>query len=118
MVGDYFKAKDAGLLQSQDQATELITWLRSKTFVLALLRDIRVASGLKPLTIIRAVISRWTAHYLAYQRLLEMRQALCILVTNPSTVGQIISGDSRARQKSESMIKIISDIQFWSNLDL
>ena len=35
MVGDYFKSK-AGVLEFADQASELITWLHSKTLILAL----------------------------------------------------------------------------------
>ena len=42
MVGDYFKSK-AEILVYTDEASDLITWLRSKTLVLALLREVQQA---------------------------------------------------------------------------
>jgi uncharacterized protein (DUF2384 family) len=46
-------------------ATELIAWLRSKTRVLYEL----------PWAVLRAVITRWTAHYVAFRRLTVPRAA-------------------------------------------
>ncbi|SJK98740.1 uncharacterized protein ARMOST_02009 [Armillaria ostoyae] len=65
IVRDYFKADQDFLLYSP-LATELITWLRSKTFLLALIREAQLRKGASMVTVIRAVITRWTAHYLAF----------------------------------------------------
>ena len=65
IVGDLFKVKD-DYGKYGNMAQELITWLRSKTQVLALLCDIQMATMGKTLTIIRAVLTRWISHYLAY----------------------------------------------------
>jgi hypothetical protein len=70
-VGDFFKS-DAEFLQYTDKATELIGWLQGKTYVLALLREVQRTNSLRILTVIRAVLTRWTAHYLAYRHLLEI----------------------------------------------
>ena len=68
VVGDYFKCT-AAFLTYTDRASDLITWLRSKTYVLAQLRHIQqtvTRIDKSPLTVIRPVFTRWTAHYLAY----------------------------------------------------
>ena len=71
IVGDFFKS-DTEFLQYTDKATELIGWLRGKTYILALLREVQQTNSLHVLAVIRAVLTRWTAHYLAYRRLLEI----------------------------------------------
>jgi hypothetical protein len=80
IVGDYFKCTISIHSQYTNQATELITWLRSKTQVLGMMRDIQIAmseSNQQPaLAVIRPVITRWTAHYLAYKRLLNIKWVL------------------------------------------
>lgn len=65
VVGDFFESHST-LLSTSTYADELITWLQSKSQVLALLcgkcRELR----LNVASVLRAVITRWTAHYLAY----------------------------------------------------
>lgn len=70
IVGDFFKS-DTEFLQYTDKATELIGWLWGKTYILAL-REVQQTNSLRVLAVIRAVLTRWTAHYLAYRRLLEI----------------------------------------------
>ena len=69
IVGDLFKVKDDYALYG-DMAQELIAWLHSKTHVLAILREIQMATISKTLAILRPVLTRWLSHYLAYRRLL------------------------------------------------
>ncbi|KAF7358758.1 hypothetical protein MSAN_01214800 [Mycena sanguinolenta] len=120
IVGDYFKV-DKGFLKYSKQATELITWLRSKTFVLALIRQIQSENGSHPLAIIRAVLTRWTAHYLAYCRLLEVKMALKSLVLkdsmHPTNDKLLTTGDKKAKAKAKAMIKTIENPQFWSAIE-
>ncbi|KAI0049656.1 hypothetical protein FA95DRAFT_1488644, partial [Auriscalpium vulgare] len=118
VVGDYFKTKATFLLYTE-QATDLITWLRSKTFVLALLRDIQKGGG-RVRTVIRAVLTRWTSHYLAYDRLLELQPALRALVSTDELRGssnsQVITGDASAKRRATRMVGIIKDSAFWDAL--
>ncbi|KAG2145913.1 hypothetical protein DEU56DRAFT_731895, partial [Suillus clintonianus] len=75
IVGNYFKTSGGTVyLGYSKKASDLISWLRSTTLVLATLRDIHVAlNSTNPshphcvLTVIRAVLTRWTAHYLAFR---------------------------------------------------
>ena len=112
------------MLEYADQATELITWLRSKTQVLALLREVQeLQQRLGPLVIkavIRAVLTRWTAHYLAYSRLLDLRKMLVIMVDADEGRSEnekcIIAGDARSKKKAEGMVTLIKNDVFWKGL--
>ncbi|KAI6145407.1 hypothetical protein BKA82DRAFT_3981667, partial [Pisolithus tinctorius] len=67
IVGDLFKARDDYTVYG-DMAQDLITWLCSKTHVLALLQEIEIQTVTygKTLTILRPVLTHWTSHFLAY----------------------------------------------------
>ena len=74
VVYDYFgQPSTLILLKYADTATKLITWLQSKTFVLGLIRAIQECNiSSQMLAVIHAVLTRWTAHYLAFKQLLEL----------------------------------------------
>ena len=80
IVGDYFRTKDADFLKYSTKANELISWLRSKKIILARIEDFLKSQGRQPMGVIRPVPTRWTAFYLAYQRLLELRKTLEFLI--------------------------------------
>ena len=106
-----------------DKATRLITWLRSKTLVLAMIRKVRADANLTSLSVIRAVLTRWTAHYMAYQRLLKLQPALESVVANDAMQSRdedktVITGDAKAKRKSCQMVAIIKDSLFWHSLRL
>ena len=120
VVGDYFKS-NASVLDFTDRATELIAWLRSKTQLLALLRAIHARLGKNAAkTVIRAVLTRWTAHYQAYARLLDLRFVLVIVVTpdkdQPENEMCIFSGDAKAKKKAKEMVALINNDDFWKAL--
>ena len=122
IVGDYFKTETT-FVQYSKMACDLISWLRSKTYVLAGLRDIQIQSGKMPLTAICAVITRWTAHYLAFRRLLELKLPLRALVNQDAMApsGQQILvplGSTAAnKRKAHEMVAIIENPTFWLSLD-
>jgi hypothetical protein len=113
VVGDFFKS-NAEVLDYTDKASDVITWLRSKTLVLALLHE----KGAK--AVIRAVLTRWTAHYMAYHRLLELRPKLLSILYDdeglPADQKLIVIGDAKAKAKSRAMSQIIYDGLFWQAL--
>jgi len=111
IVGDYFSKSDADDLEFTDDATELITWLRSKTLILAYL----------PKAVIHAVLTRWTAHFQAFSRLCELRPKLLQLVyqdeAEPLERNRIMkTGNAAAQKKAEAMMAIIKNPQFWEAL--
>ncbi|KAF9236931.1 hypothetical protein BU15DRAFT_76419 [Melanogaster broomeanus] len=93
IIGDLFKVKDD---------------YEDKTQVLALLCEIQMASMGKTLAIIRAILTRWLSHYLAYQRLLEVCPTLELLVTKHETA-LLASGKQPAREKTATAIATIKD---------
>ena len=64
VVGDYF-GDQKELIPWTKQATELIGWLCSKSLVLTMLHKVHKQAGLPALSVLRAVLTRWTAHYMA-----------------------------------------------------
>lgn len=121
VVGDYFKSK-AEALEFTDEVTELIGWLRSKTLILGLLREVQAAlsgrGGIK--AIIRAVLTRWTMHYQAYRRLRELRNMIITVVEEdeklPIKESKVITGDTRGKEKAKKMVQLIKNARFWDSL--
>jgi hypothetical protein len=83
---------------------------------------VQIRNGKTALTVIRAVLTRWTAHYLAFKRLLELQHPLRALVNNDAMAppDQLIlnplSGTVANRRKAHEMIAIIEDSGFWHSL--
>jgi hypothetical protein len=120
VVGKYFKS-NSDVLKYADDATQLITWLRSKTLILAKIRKVFIDSKARPLAVIRAVLTRWTSHYMAYRRLLDLRLALDAVVANDALQSRdedktVVTGDAKAKRKALQMVKIIKDPLFWHSL--
>ena len=111
-----------------EAASSLITWLRSKTQLLALIHGIQEAMKLMKttlivITIIQAIITQWTSHFTAYEHLLRLSWVLKELVhqdaeeTDPTKQHLCVLGtDITSNQKSLAMIEIINDNAFWSTL--
>jgi len=85
-----------------------------------MLRDIQKGINLtnpsatqKVLSVIRACITRWTAHYLAYRRLLDLLNPLKILVAQERGRGNnphIIVGDAASHRKARKMLELIENL--------
>ena len=80
--------------------------------------------GNVPSSVIRTVITQWTAHYLAYSWLINLCPALMVITTNNSTHVQsrlgshIITGNTAAKNKAKRMIAAILDPRFWNSLTM
>jgi len=119
VVGDYFKSQQQSL-EHMDSATNLIAWLRSKTLLLAILQKAQMDATGSAKAVIRAVITRWTSHYMAIKRLLELKPSLMSVVyadearSTPDKL--IVIGDAKAKRKAHAMIGIIKNPLFWYSL--
>ncbi|KAH9976986.1 hypothetical protein BJV74DRAFT_781355, partial [Russula compacta] len=62
----------------------------------------------------------WTTHFLAYCHLLDLRQALEIIVTQeenwPTHAKLLIKGRCEAKGHAHKMIKLIQNPLFWHSL--
>lgn len=96
--------------------------MRSKSLVLGLIRDTAKKYNHKFFSIIRPVPTRWTAYYLAYNRLLDLKTTLELVVTEDAmhTDDQKllipISGDSKAHKKAREMVGLLKEDLFWEAL--
>ena len=103
-------------------ACDLIAWLWSKTYILAQVREVQGQSGQHPRSVICAILTRWTAHYLAFSRLLELQHPLKVLVNQDAMAEpdkKILVPSSRSKvnkQKVRDMVAIIEDGAFWHTL--
>jgi hypothetical protein len=84
---------------------------------LALLRQAQFQAKGEAASVLRAVLTRWTAHFLAYSRLLDLRASLTSIVyadeARPNPQKLIMTGDAKAKAKAKLMIEVIKDQQFW-----
>ena len=120
VVGDYFRDQKE-LIPWTKQATELIGWLCSKSLVLAMLHKVREQAGLPALSVLRAVLTRWTAHYMAFCCLLKLHTALVgVIAADEMQVEPakktFITGDAKAHAKAKEMVRIVKDPVFWHTL--
>lgn len=98
--------------------------MRSKTLVLALLREVQQAlpgtKGIK--AVIRAVLTRWTMHYQAFRRLRELHTVIIMVVEDdekrPVKERNVITGDTRAKSKATEMVKLIKNPELWNALSV
>ncbi|KIY49894.1 hypothetical protein FISHEDRAFT_31177, partial [Fistulina hepatica ATCC 64428] len=122
VVGDYIRSKETVIYAYTKQADELISWLRSRTAVLARIRELCTELGKKPLAVLNAVITRWTAHYVAYSRLLELHDVLAVLVAKDEAMvpeNRFLipkKGKRDAKLKAARMVGILKSSVFWHTI--
>ena len=72
------------------------------------------------LTLIRVVITRWTAHFLAFKWLLDLKWVLDHLIQNdellPPKDQCLTASDSKACKKAKKMIALIKNSEFWHSI--
>ena len=120
VVGNYL-ACETLFVRISREASELISWLCGRTFVLALIREIQASLLKKPaVSVLRIILTRWTAHLLAYCRLLELRQTLQIIAIQEENRQDdqklIIKGEQEAKEKARKMMKLIQNEVFWHSI--
>ncbi|KAI0633207.1 ribonuclease H-like domain-containing protein [Trametes polyzona] len=120
ITGDYL-GSGSNLLAVSDQAEELIGWLRRRTFVLARIREIQLTNGKKAAAVLRAVQTRWTSHYHAFKRLLELQPTLGAILAEDRLrgVSTFLVGLRGATQKAKAheMTSLMQNGTFWHALN-
>ncbi|KAG0693377.1 hypothetical protein DFH29DRAFT_985488 [Suillus ampliporus] len=113
VVSDYFKSSSGTVyLGYSKKASDHISWLQSKTLVLATLRDIQVALNSTNLSSPHHVLTVICA-------LLDLKFALDILIRQEKGLGQdskIVTGDAASRKKATEMLGLIEDPVMWMTL--
>lgn len=85
--------------------------------MLGLLRaaQVRLKPSSPPLTVIRPVLTRWTSHFLAYRRLLELRRSIETIIEEDEDRldSQLITGTASAKHKAREIMQYLKDDAFW-----
>lgn len=75
IVGDYFK-EDEDAAEMSEEATELIGWINNHGRVRVIIQGVQQDVSGKVLSFITANLTRWTTHFVAYDRLITVQQPL------------------------------------------
>jgi len=94
--------------------------LRKKNQILGLIKEVAARNRRQAVSVIRPVPTRWTAYFLAYRRLLELRVILELIVAEDAAKAlehrQVIIGDRDAQSTARKMVECIKDGFFWNSL--
>ncbi|THU83160.1 hypothetical protein K435DRAFT_571524, partial [Dendrothele bispora CBS 962.96] len=119
IVGDFIKLK-VPLIRAADKALELIKWFNNHSFALGLLRQEQTFYRFAVLVLILPVLTRWTSHYLAMDRLVELKPAFLRLVISDDICKKLVaSAGSKAadKTKAKKMIRLIKETEFWTQVE-
>ncbi|KAL6307080.1 ribonuclease H-like domain-containing protein [Sparassis latifolia] len=116
IVGDYFKIKLPWISQV-DMALELIKWFNNHSYALGLLRAQQLNSGKVALILILPVLTHWISHFLALDRLLELKRAIraCVDMHYDALVKS--AGKKDAQEKAKQILVYVHMEAFWGGIE-
>lgn len=100
-----------------DGALDVIKWFNNHSRALGLLNKVQSEREGKVLALTLPVLTRWTSHYLAIRRLLELEKAFKSLLLD-HTDALVAAAGKRPDQttKAQSVIDTIDSGNFWKDL--
>ncbi|KAF9021291.1 hypothetical protein BDZ89DRAFT_957628 [Hymenopellis radicata] len=123
-LGDYFK-ENLIAAEYAEQATGLIGWLLNHQKVRAIFDDVQLSKTNTVLAVIVANLTRWTTHFLAFDRLMTLKPSLrqaAILQRDEIIAAQV--GAEKGRKEhdrlktaAEEHIDLIDNADFWKGLE-
>ncbi|KAF8993152.1 ribonuclease H-like domain-containing protein [Cyathus striatus] len=126
ILGDYFSVnKDAAA--TAEEATDLIGWILLHGRIRSLFNEAQaeIPPG-RILSFLVANMTRWTTHFVAFDRLYELKNAIrrAVLLNRADIVAAQVGAENNRRKKdkleSEAMLycDLIDDIAFWRRLKI
>jgi hypothetical protein len=133
ILGDVFKRKGP-LVGVLDRAQLVIKWFMSHSRALGMLKeeqakrhvrevDAARARGQEPsgrfpiLSLIFAVLTRWTSHFLACTRLLDLKTDFKVLVlTRRDDLLKMAGRGENAQEETAEVVRTLEDDEFWAKL--
>lgn len=119
VTGDILKL-ELPLINVANQVLEVIKWFSNHSIALGLLnQEQRHIGTATPLVLILPVITRWTSHYLAMDRLVTLEVPFRRLILDQSTKDKLIlsAGKQReAKDKARKILRIIDTATFWTKI--
>ncbi|KAJ7237891.1 ribonuclease H-like domain-containing protein [Mycena haematopus] len=123
MLGDYLSVNERAA-DVAEQATDLIHWIIGHDRVRKIFDDAQFEKNFKIVAYLLANLTRWTTHYLAFQRLLHLKTPLryaAFLYRNEIIAAQV--GAEKNRKAVDKMadaataqIDLIESNEFWTSL--
>ena len=116
VVGDYFKLK-LEYMKYVDMALELIKWIMNHSLALGHLKAQQTLSRARVLVLILPVLTRWTSHYLAIRRLLDLRNFIVAMIEADFDFLVSAAGQRRElKMKATEVLRYALDSSFWRAL--
>ena len=100
-----------------ETAVTIIKWFTHHSFALGILNQEQRTLSSVVLAFIVPVITRWTAHYCAISRLLQLEK--CIQVTvikHEDALVDSVGSKKETKEKARAVIRIVKDKDFWEKL--
>ena len=97
----------------------LIKFFRSHDRILAMLHQEMDLTGQKRLALLRPVLTRWTSHFQACRRLIEVEKAMrALLIRRREDILATVTKEKEKGNSANSILKVIEDEAFWARLHL
>ncbi|KAF5374107.1 hypothetical protein D9615_008815 [Tricholomella constricta] len=116
VVGDIFKVKGV-FVKCIEGAIEVVKWFNNHSRALGMLKEVQRQKLLKVLALILPVLTRWTSHYLAICRLLDLEIVFKQLLLDSREIVLRCAGEkTKAKLEAEAVIGVLEGWDFWPNL--
>lgn len=117
-MGDYFKLRLPWLVYV-DMALELIKWFNNHSIALGILQSQQKAANKTVLVLIFPVITRWTSHYLAVSRLIDLGPFIRAAIETRYDTLFVAAGKRRdAKDRARRVLSYAQDSRLWKGLEL
>ncbi|KAF7368096.1 DUF659 domain-containing protein [Mycena sanguinolenta] len=123
MLGDYLSVNERAA-EVAEWATDLIYWIIGHDRVRKIFDDAQYTKNLKVMVYLIANVTRWTTHYLAFQRLLHLKTAIryaAFVYRDEIIAAQV--GAKKNRKAIDKMtdaatkqLDMIENTEFWASL--
>ncbi|TFY79124.1 hypothetical protein EWM64_g4889, partial [Hericium alpestre] len=119
ILGDYVRANPK-IAEVIDSAVEVVKWFNNHSYALGIFqKEQRETYGGKEWCLIMPVITRWTAYFASFDRLLKLRKALQVTAIKHeqeliSALGT--SAPARKKLKARRVLARIKDDSWWKKL--
>ncbi|KAF9237891.1 hypothetical protein BU15DRAFT_48219, partial [Melanogaster broomeanus] len=123
IVGDMFKITH-DFIKIIGNALEVVKWFNSHSRALGMLHKVQIAKLGKILALVLPVLTRWTSHYLAVTRLLDIELAFKQLLLDAGETFEdseliLCAGNKAdAKRKAKEILSILQGVDFWPRLKM
>ncbi|THH07907.1 hypothetical protein EW145_g3063 [Phellinidium pouzarii] len=116
IVGDYIKANPE-VAEAIDSTVMVIKWFMYHSYAPGIFNKEQLMTYSSVLALIFPIITRWTAHFCAIARLLQVKKAMVIVVMKYETeLVNSVGNKKETLDKARKVMEIIKSGSFWDSL--